>query len=63
MPTSSITHNFIVTNPEKFLQAVEESGQDKLEQYPTPKKKLSYKLLTNPKEIAEFMKKRELSCP
>jgi len=55
MPTSSITHNFVVTNQEKFLQALEESERDI-----TPKKKLSYKLLNDHKEIVENLVKSRL---
>lgn len=58
MATSSITHNFVVSKPESvklFLDAVEASEHDQM-----PKKPLLGKHLTDSKEIASLLKKREL---
>lgn len=55
MPTSSITHNFILSNPNsinRFVQAIEESDRDR-----TPKEKLPGRQLTDPKEILALMSK------
>lgn len=57
MATSSVTHNFVISNPEsvkRFISALEESEQDR-----TPKLKLPGRQLTDPKEISTLMKKRK----
>ncbi len=60
MATSSITHSFVVSDPEaveRFVNAIEESAKDK-ERFPF---RLLDKavFLTDPEEIAAFMEKRE----
>ncbi|CAI3507927.1 hypothetical protein U1299_06970 [Enterococcus cecorum] len=55
MPTSSITHNFVLSNPKSinsFVQAIKESDRDR-----TPKEKISGRQLTDPKEILALMSK------
>ena len=55
MPTSSITHNFILSNPNsinRFVQAIEESDRNH-----TPKEKLPGRQLTDSKEILTLMSK------
>ena len=55
MPTSSIIHNFVISNPKsinRFVKAIEESDRDR-----TPKEKLPDRQLTNPKEILALMSK------
>ena len=55
MSTSSITHNFVISNPKsinRFVQAIEESDRDR-----TPKEKLPGRQLTDPKEILVLMSK------
>ena len=55
MPTSSITHNFVISNPKsinRFVQAIEESDHDR-----TPKEKLPSRQLTDSKEILASMSK------
>ena len=57
MATSSITHNFVVSKPDSvksFINAIEAAENDR-----TPKKTLPGKHLTDAKEIASFMKRRE----
>ncbi|MDC7290064.1 hypothetical protein NXH76_19915 [Blautia schinkii] len=57
MATSSITHNFVVTNRKsvrRFVAALEESDHDR-----TPKQILPGRELTDPKEILELMAKRK----
>lgn len=47
IPASSITHNFVLSNPKsinRFVQAIEESDRDR-----TPKEKLPGRQLTDPK--------------
>ena len=49
MATSSITHNFVVSNPKsvkRFVTALEEAEHDR-----TPKQTLPGHQLTNPQEI------------
>lgn len=56
MATSSITHNFVLSDPnsiKRFVEAIEESERDR-----TPKEKLSGRQLTNSKEILALMAKR-----
>lgn len=53
MPTSSITHNFVIYNPKiinRFVQAIEESDRDR-----PPKEKLPGRQLTDSKEILALM--------
>lgn len=55
MPTSSITHDFVISNPKsinRFVQAIEESDRDR-----TPKEKLPGRQLTDSKEILALMSK------
>ena len=57
MATSSITKNFVISGREQveaFADAIEAAANDK-----TPVQKINARILTNPKDIAEFMKKRE----
>ncbi|MCD8327325.1 MAG: hypothetical protein LUC90_11825 [Lachnospiraceae bacterium] len=60
MPTSSITHNFVISDPaavERFANALEESAKDK-ERYPfQPVKNAVF--LTDPEEIAALMERRK----
>lgn len=55
MPTSSITHNFVIYNPKsinRFVKAIGESDRDR-----TPKEKLPGHQLTDAKEILALMSK------
>lgn len=55
MLTSSVTHNFVFSNPNsinRFVQAIEESDRNR-----TPKEKLPGRQLTDPKEILALMSK------
>ena len=57
MATSSITHNFVVSDPDslqRFISALEEADRDR-----TPKQTLPGRQLTDPEEIAALMKKRK----
>lgn len=57
MPTSSITHNFVVSNPEsikRFIRAIDEADRDR-----TPKQVLPGRQLKDPKEILALMTKRK----
>ena len=57
MATSSITHNFVVSNPnsvKRFVAAIDEADRDR-----TPKQTLPGRQLTNPKEILALMSKRK----
>ena len=57
MATSSITHNFMITNPssvKRFVAALDASEQDR-----TPKQTLPGRQLTDPQEILELMEKRK----
>ena len=57
MATSSITKNFIISGRDKveaFADAIETAANDN-----TPVQKVSARVLTNPKDIADFMKKRK----
>ena len=56
MATSSITHNFIITDPaaaERFAKALEESAND-----PPRPITVSVRHLREPDEIREFMERR-----
>lgn len=57
MATSSITKNFIISGQEqveKFADAIEASANDQ-----TPSIKVNATFLTDPKDIAKFMRKRK----
>ncbi len=57
MATSSITKNFVISGTEQveaFADAIEMAANDR-----TPVKKVSARIMTNPEEIADFMKKRK----
>lgn len=57
MATSSITHNFIISNPEsikRFVAAIEKAEYDR-----TPKPVLPGRQLTDPQEILALMAKRK----
>ena len=57
MATSSITHNFVVSNPnsiKRFVAAIDEADRDR-----TPKQTLPGRQLTNPQEILSLMSKRK----
>ena len=57
MATSSITHNFVVSNPKsvkRFVAAIDEADRDR-----TPKQTLPGRQLTDPKEILALMAKRK----
>ena len=57
MATSSITHNFIISDPEsvkRFVAAVEEAERDR-----APKPVLPGCQLTDPQEILALMAKRK----
>lgn len=57
MATSSITHNFVVSNPESvelFIKAIDEAERDR-----TPKQTLPGRQLTDPQEILDLMAKRK----
>ena len=59
MATSSITHNFVVSNPnsvKRFVAAIDEADRDR-----TPKQTLPGRQLTNPQEILALMSKRKKS--
>ena len=57
MATSSITHNFVISNPnsvKRFIAAIDEADRDR-----TPKQTLPGRQLTNPQEILSLMSKRK----
>ena len=57
MATSSITHNFVVSNPnsvKRFVAAIDEADRDR-----SPKQTLPGRQLTNPQEILALMSKKE----
>ena len=57
MATSSITHNFVISNPTSvklFIAAIDEADRDR-----TPKQTLPGRQLTNPQEILALMSKRK----
>lgn len=56
MPTSSITHNFVISDPnavERFVNAIDSSMSD-----PTPRQTLPGRQLTDTDEILAFMARR-----
>ena len=57
MATSSITHNFVISNPNSvkhFIAAIDKADRDR-----TPKQTLPGRQLTNPQEILSLMSKRK----
>ncbi len=57
MPTSSITHNFVISGPEnvrRFIEALDAADKDRVPVPPVPGR-----LLTDPEEIAAVMAKRK----
>lgn len=55
MATSSITHNFVISDPaaiERFVQAIDESEKEKAARQ--EKHSHNWKLLTDPQEIREL---------
>lgn len=57
MATSSITHNFVISDPEsvnRFLAAIEEAEYDR-----SPRQTLPGRQLTNSNEILALMAKRK----
>jgi hypothetical protein len=57
MATSSITHNFVISNPEsveRFVAAIDESERD-----PKPSHELPGRELTDTDEIMALMEKRK----
>ena len=57
MATSSVTHNFVISNPNSvklFIAAIDEADRDR-----TPKQTLPGRQLTNPQEILSLMSKRK----
>ena len=56
MATSSITHNFVISNPksiERFVAALDEAERDR-----TPKQVILGRQLSNTEEILSLMAKR-----
>ena len=59
MPTSSITHNFVISGEdkvEKFINAIEESYQESLNRPPTKNMRITY--LIDTEEIKRYMERR-----
>ena len=59
MATSSITHNFVVSNPnsvKRFVVAIDEAVRDR-----TPKQTLPGRQLTNPQEILSWLNEKVTS--
>ncbi len=57
MATSSITHNFVLSDPKnvnRFVEAIDEADRDR-----APKRTLPARLLTDPQEILDLMSKRK----
>jgi len=57
MASSSITHNFVISNPDsvkRFVEAIDEADCDR-----TPKYTLPGRQLTDPQEILALMAKRK----
>ncbi|MBQ9526569.1 MAG: hypothetical protein IJR68_03070 [Fretibacterium sp.] len=57
MATSSITHNFFLSDPksaERFVLALEEADRDRV-----PKRPLTGRQLTDPREILALMARRK----
>ena len=57
MGTSSVTHNFVISNPEsvkRFVKAIDEADRGR-----KPKQTLPGHQLTDPREILNLMAKRK----
>ena len=57
MASSSITHNFVISNPDsvkRFVEAIDVADRDR-----TPKYTLPGRQLTDPQEILALMEKRK----
>ena len=57
MTTSSVTHNFVISDPEsvkRFAKAIDEADRDR-----TPKRTFPGRQLTDPQEILALMAKRK----
>lgn len=57
MVTSSVTHNFVISDPEsvkRFVKVIDEADRDR-----TPKQALPGRQLTDPQEILALMAKRK----
>lgn len=57
MAASSVTHNFVISDPEsvkRFAEAIDETDRDR-----TPKQTLPGRQLTAPQEILALMAKRK----
>lgn len=57
MAASSVTHNFVIPDPEsvkRFVAAIDEADHDR-----TPKQSLPGRQLTDPQEILALMAKRK----
>lgn len=57
MATSSITHNFTISNPqsaERFISAIDEADSDRRSKHVLPGRQL-----TNPDDIVKLMSKRK----
>ena len=52
MATSSITHNFVVSDPKRFVEAFEASEKEPKTELPT------FRELHDPQEIAALLAKR-----
>ena len=58
MATSSITHNFVISNPNSvklYIAAIDKADRDR-----TPKQTLPGRQLTSPHEILALMSKRKI---
>lgn len=59
MPTSSITHNYVISKPDsvkRFVDAIDEADRDR-----TPRQTLPGRQLTDPQEILALMARRKTS--
>lgn len=57
MASSSITHNFVISNPDsvkRFVEAIDEADRDHAPKYTLPARQL-----TDPQEILALMAKRK----
>jgi len=60
MAASSVTHNFVISDPEsvkRFVAAIDEADRDR-----TPEQTLPGHQLTYPQEILALMAKRKKKC-
>lgn len=55
MATSSITHNFVVSDPERFAEALAAAEQEAESR--TPREQVAVRDVTDPAEIRSFWKK------